>query len=944
MSKKWNLIAFTILLLGQIILGPMGIWTVSAETTGLPVAELADTPVIEYVDEITALKGEPTEGNEKAPESSDVVDEGEGADAPQMNSPTPTEEAAEEDGEDPESSVDESSNLSEEGNTDTDALGKKRNPWGGTVTVTKKDQRGNPVPGITFILKHPGQYTKSATTDDNGVAKFTNLHNGNHWLTEQTPKGYEVCSGIPEKIVIADKHSGKKHHSIEVVNAKIGHCQDTGDGKINLTKQFEGLQENLPSATFQLTGHDYTATVSTGPNGFASFSNLDFGTYILKEIQAPEGYTLADEYAEGVEIVINENSKTVNLSPIMNYKKKTNDNVILTKIDQETEAPLANAQFKLYVKHSKGWKQINGIYTTNEVGQIAVHLKKGEYQFVEVVAPEGYEIDGKGEYKFSIPKKVNEIVYLTVPNKKKQESVVLTKVDADHPEITLPGAIFELWKYEKGKKGGKWNSQGSYTTDEAGKIKLTLPKGTYKFIETNPPAGYELSGKSEATFFVEGGKTKYLQVENKKVVLGKIVITKVDALVPILPLKGATFKLFKGDAEVATGTTDHKGQLILKDLPLGTYTLVETKAPNGYELDATPTTITLSSDQPTKVVTVKNKKSATVTLYKYKDGTTTPLAGAKFDLQVNIPFKGYVKVSSHVTDANGQINIPFLLPGSYQFVETEAPIGYEMNEDNQYPFTIKFKSKKTEMVTVYNKATDEETVSIFKIVKVDSANPAVKLPNAVFKLQQKIDEVYVDVEGYSTITTGSTGESEELELAPGDYQLVETQAPTGYVGVGNVTSFTIDHELDEVKVITITNRRQSTGGGGGTTPTPTPTPDPDPEDPGEEVPEEPQPEDPGEEVPEEPQPEEPGEEVPEEPQPEDPGVEAPEEPQPEEPAEVVPPTAQPENPKPETVMGKVLPRTGEGFSLDLMVAGLATLVVGSWFLFGRKRRRNHSDV
>lgn len=70
--------------------------------------------------------------------------------------------------------------------------------------------------------------------------------------------------------------------------------------------------------------------------------------------------------------------------------------------------------------------------------------------------------------------------------------------------------------------------------------------------------------------------------------------------------------------------------------------------------------------------------------------------------------------------------------------------------------------------------------AVLRIVKVDAQDSQIGLAGAVFKLQRKNGQTYEDVAGYTDLVTNSIGKLYIADLAPGDYQVVETQAPRGY--------------------------------------------------------------------------------------------------------------------------------------------------------------------
>ncbi|MDU5378407.1 SpaA isopeptide-forming pilin-related protein, partial [Peptoniphilus lacydonensis] len=170
---------------------------------------------------------------------------------------------------------------------------------------------------------------------------------------------------------------------------------------------------------------------------------------------------------------------------------------------------------------------------------------------------------------------------------------------------------------------------------------------------------------------------------------GKITIVKIDGDSNDT-LEGAEFEVRDAENKVVkidgktTAVTGKHGKLTISDLAPGKYTLTEVKAPQGYELDATPINFEIKADGNSDVENdqkeVKNhQKKNGVTLKKVdnKDHTIT-LKDAEFELQdaTGKVLAGYEKL---VTDENGLIHLDKLPKGEYQFVETKAPAGYKLD-------------------------------------------------------------------------------------------------------------------------------------------------------------------------------------------------------------------------------------------------------------------------
>lgn len=122
---------------------------------------------------------------------------------------------------------------------------------------------------------------------------------------------------------------------------------------------------------------------------------------------------------------------------------------------------------------------------------------------------------------------------------------------------------------------------------------------------------------------------------------------------------------------LATGTD---GKLAITSLKYDTYQLIETKAPTGYVLDASPVEFTIDATHQAIFVSKENKAiKGSVSLVKEDSETKATLAGAEFELQDKA---GNTLRSNLITDNAGKLNITDLALGDYRLVETKAPVGY----------------------------------------------------------------------------------------------------------------------------------------------------------------------------------------------------------------------------------------------------------------------------
>lgn len=178
----------------------------------------------------------------------------------------------------------------------------------------------------------------------------------------------------------------------------------------------------------------------------------------------------------------------------------------------------------------------------------------------------------------------------------------------------LGGATFELKDAT-----GKVTTQ---TSSSNGLVKFdNLKKGTYTLTETVAPSNYSKDPKTYTVVIASNGDikvdgvlytgTNVFKVINKKI-LGSIEVVKHQSGDESKLLAGASFELRDSTGKVInTVTTGTDGKALFSSLQLGSYTLVETKAPSGYQLKTDPITVQVTND--TKVVIkVANKSNSAI--------------------------------------------------------------------------------------------------------------------------------------------------------------------------------------------------------------------------------------------------------------------------------------------------------------------------------------------
>ncbi|MBA3925492.1 SpaA isopeptide-forming pilin-related protein [Listeria rustica] len=258
-------------------------------------------------------------------------------------------------------------------------------------------------------------------------------------------------------------------------------------------------------------------------------------------------------------------------------------------------------------------------------------------------------------------------------------------------------------------------------------------------------------------------------------VKGTITFQKVDT--DGNPLTGAVFEMLDKTKGVVLreSEVDANGGLMFGNVPYGDYFIREVKAPAGYTVsdalaEGVPVAVSAESSNQANVIPLVNAQNK-VTLTKQNEASQ-PIAGAEFKLEVEGD-SGWTEINpdtNYVTDADGQLVIEGLLPGSYRLIEEQAPPGYILNT-TPIPFTV---------VEESDGQIPDVAVGPFinyqgDIEFVKTNEDGNTLSGAIFAVKDANGTVV------KRAVAGPRGNVKVTGLAPGSYTIEETRAPRGMI-------------------------------------------------------------------------------------------------------------------------------------------------------------------
>ena len=585
-----------------------------------------------------------------------------------------------------------------------------------------------------------GELADTVTTK-NGIGTTKQLYLGDYLVTERTaPDGY-VQDG--KQYPVSLEYAGQ---TVKIVTESltVPNTPQKGTITVHKTDSETGKPVTGAAAVFEIhaktdivTG-DGTVRYQAGElvdtittvNGSAASKPLYLGTYIVTEKTAPEGYI---QNPEPQEVTLRYGGQTVELVTesvtFANVPQK--GQIVIQKNDAESGKPItaSPAVFEIRAKADivtadgtiryKAGELIETLSTEKGV-VTSKPLYLGTYTVTEKTAPHGY-VQDTTVYDVTLfyGEQTVELVTegISIDNAPQMGTITITKVDKETGKpIILSDAVFQLHAKQDIVTGdGVVHYKAGELVDTLTTVQGVIASkplylGAYTITEITAPEGYILDNTPHDVTLTYGGQAVELVSESLSIdnapQMGTITITKVDRETG-KPIVGAdaVFELRAAeDIITADGTVRYtKGQLVdtltTKNgvvtsglLYLGSYTITEITAPEGYLLDDTPHTVTLAYggqdvELVTESLTIENApQMGQIVITKVDSETGKPiiLSPATFEIYAAediITPDGTVRytkgqlVDTLVTE-NGVATSKLLYLGDYIVMETIAPEGY----------------------------------------------------------------------------------------------------------------------------------------------------------------------------------------------------------------------------------------------------------------------------
>ena len=670
------------------------------------------------------------------------------------------------------------------------------------LAIVKTGSNGDYLSGAEFgLYSDSGCSTRidSATSVDGSLA-FVVEPNKTYYVKETSaPEGYQGSNEC-RRVVVKENDVYESFTNTEIgVEPEYDNIDIEKVDKTDSSKTLSGAEFGLYSdsgCNNLVSDADGINKKTTGDSGIISFRVERGNEYYIKELSAPQGYSLNSvcmRASIGTKMVIKNDS----------YKEST-----VKKIDKVTKEGLGGAKFGLFSDSTckSITTDVNGkdVLETGSDGTLKFVLESTKLYFVkEVVAPSGYEND------IVSCRQIAPGGSVTFENEEKEllpqyDYINIKKVLKGDNSVPIEGAVFALYS-DSNCTNLAFDRTGKYKS-KSGKTGLSFfdvdKSKTYYVKEIEAPPSYKLDSTCRVGII---GGTITVENDAQEIEYVDVSIKKVDKNDKSKVLSGALFGLYSdsscsnaiSDADGnSTKITDASGVASFNVDKSKMYYTKELSAPNGYSMDSSckklvaNTTITMENE--------KNKTYKKVDVKKVDKTSNKALSGATFgifsDKSCRIPYYDKNSVTSVTTSSDGIASFMVDDSKSYYIKEVSAPDGYS-KDSSCHSATV------GGSITISN--TKEVTYGSIDILKLDSDDNSITLPGVEFGL-------YSD-SSCNNLVTDFLGNSKGKTDGYGSLSFVVDDSKSYYIKeISTLEGYTLNNKClfaDTTNIIVVSNKK-----------------------------------------------------------------------------------------------------------------------------------------
>ena len=527
-------------------------------------------------------------------------------------------------------------------------------------------------------------------------------------------------------------------------NVSVSYKSLVSGVQIDASTKYDDIKDKISTSTITSAGKEKTVLNAEGNKASVKFDNLGLGVYLVEESDAPSqvvtrsanflvSIPMTNKTRDGwvYDVVAQPKNTTVygGITLVKYGKSGNNGEVVLADAtfvlqrkekDEATWTTLKKQDDGKWVAN-EGTNLTNAILTTSNEGTITVdNLEPGEYRFIEISAPNGYIVDGKTTYTFTITTDDKGNLTYSIPTEYKNGNADSIKVVNEKPELD-----------KTVKADADYKNDADYSVGDMveWKVSATVPSNVDK-LKT-----FKITDKMSAQLtWVENDAN--ITIATDKDTASEKILGESDYILtkPSDNTKGGTWTIeFTADGkkklknknvsrvDVTFKTKLNESANIGKDGNLNDAQLDYSNAiyPTKVEQPDNPN----GGKEPETDVIKDQAIVYTFLLDAVKvDGsnTDTKLSGAEFDLyryngaeqkptEAELKKNGE-KIDSYTSDDKGKLNITGLKKGNYYLVETKAPT-YKDSNDNEHSYNLLKEPVKVEISPEYSTKTTTTTTT-----------------------------------------------------------------------------------------------------------------------------------------------------------------------------------------------------------------------------------------